>query len=234
MIYLVYYEAAGFAGEADAYEGLLSGSFAISVISSILSVWIYLLIGHLRKKPVNECINRRKCTLMELVMVICTAIGGRLIVTVYYHFAMGIDVLKQSIEKAEALMPETVTTYEALIAVFAVIIVAPLFEEFLFRGLVMGELMSIMRPWAAIVFQAVLFGAAHMSLFQSLFAGVMGLFLGIIYYKLKSLKATAICHGVFNYSAVMAAMELNNASAVVIGVFGILLLVTAMFYIIKS
>ena len=234
MLYLAYYEAAGFSGESDAYERLLSGSFAISVISAILSFWIYLLIGYLRKKPVGKCINNRKCIPMEMIMTICVAIGGRLIVSAYYHFALGIDVLKQSIDNAQELAPESVTTYEALIAVFAAIVIAPMFEEFLFRGLIMGELMEFMRPWAAITLQAVLFGVAHMSLFQSLFAGIMGIILGIIYYKLKSIKAAVVCHGVFNYSAVIAAMELNNKSALIMAVFGIMLIITAMIYILKS
>lgn len=64
-------------------------------------------------------------------------------------------------------------------------------------------------PAFAIIWQAVLFGLLHGNLFQGFFATVMGVLLGIIYYKTNNLWYTTIIHIV------------NNSLAVLITQFGI-------------
>lgn len=64
-------------------------------------------------------------------------------------------------------------------------------------------------PVFAIVWQAILFGFLHMNLLQGVFAAIMGVLLGIIYYKTNNLWYTTIIHIV------------NNSLAVLITQFGI-------------
>ena len=233
-VFTFYLRSSGVYSEEKIFNRLINGIYAISVISIMLSFWIYVLIGIAINRPVKNYIYRHKIPPMGIFMFVCTALGSRLAVTAYFHFAQKNEILKNSLQSAEAYTPTSFSGIDIIICLFAIIIIAPMFEEFLFRGLIMGELMRIMRPWSAILFQGILFGIAHMVLFQSIFASIMGVILGILYYYSKSYKANVICHSIFNYSVVISAVELNDSSALIFLLFGTLLTVSSMIYIIKN
>lgn len=220
--------------DAEIFENMINGSYAITAIAAVLSMWIYLIIGFLRKKPVVRFVHNEKVYPMTVIMTITTAIGARLAVTAYSYFAEKIDVLKRSLEGAMQYAPNELNAPQVMAAFLMIIVIAPLFEEFLFRCLVMGELSLVMRPAAAILFQAVIFGAAHMVLFQSIFAVAMGVLLGIIYCKTQSIAMSALCHAVFNFLAAAEALPLNNSSAVILAIFGIMLTAVSITYIIRD
>lgn len=215
-------------------RSVLDGAYALSVISAVISLWIYLIIGKINKKPIEKEVHNKKVVPMINIMAVCMAIGARMSVNSYYYFSQSIHLLKKSIDDAAAISPELSTVGQMLTAVFAIAIIAPFFEEVLFRGLVYGKLRTVMRPWAAIFLQAVFFGVAHAVLFQSIFAVIMGILLGIIYYKIGSIVTSAICHSAFNLSVVFFYEDMTALSAVLMLVFGSLLVISSMIYIIKS
>lgn len=76
-------------------------------------------------------------------------------------------------------------------------VLAPLFEEFWFRGLVIESL----RPYGngfAIFVSALLFGMTHANLAQFFYATALGIFLGYIYISTRSLVTTTVMHAMFN------------------------------------
>ena len=217
--------------KGEILDRVLDGTFALNVISCVLAMWIYMIISKIRKKPLNTIIKNEKIPPILTLMSVCCAIGSRLLVNVYLYLAESISPLKRSIEASTEISPDIINGKQALVAVFLMVIVAPVFEEFLFRGLVMNEFMEIMRPWAAITLQGILFGITHMALFQSIFAGVLGILIGVIYYNTKSIKMACVFHCVFNLSAVLTATNLSNPTAILILVLGLLLSGVSLFYI---
>lgn len=234
MSFLLWKKISGEVTYEQAMESMVDGSYALTVISMIVSLWVFMLIGRLRKKPLNTVVGEEKYPVMVYAMAGFLAIGTRMIVAVYHYFAQGIEPLRNSIEKAAEFSPAISTPTAALIALLATAIIAPVFEEILFRGIVQGELMKIMRPWAAILTQGVIFGAAHGVLFQSLFAGGVGIVLGIIYYKTNDIKTAMICHGIFNYAVILTGAVSAPVTAAVFLIFGLLITIFAMTYIIKN
>lgn len=75
---------------------------------------------------------------------------------------------------------------------------APIVEEFTFRGFIQTKLESMTKPWAAIVIQAVLFGAFHMNLQQFFYATLLGLLFGLMRYWAKSVWPVIFAHIGFN------------------------------------
>lgn len=216
---------------AEAEKNANEGAFALSVIASIICVWIYMLIYKLKHKDISEYVPSRKVPTIILMMSGCLAIGMRLLVAVYYALVQKVEIFEKSIQEATLLSPDITTIAQALIAVFSILVVAPLFEEFLFRGLVMGELLTIMRPWAAITLQALLFGIAHGVLFQSVFAFAVGIVLGIVYYRTRSIKAASVCHSMFNASAVLMQESMSVPTVLLFSAAGIILSALSLFYI---
>ena len=85
-------------------------------------------------------------------------------------------------------------------------IMAPLFEEWLCRGMVLRGLLNAgkMKPVWAIVISALFFAIIHMNPWQAIPAFVLGLLFGYVYYKTGSLKLTMLMHFTNNTLALAA------------------------------
>ncbi len=81
------------------------------------------------------------------------------------------------------------------------VIIGPLVEEIVFRGLILRGLLGHTRPWAAIFVSAVLFALMHFNPAQLPVALALGLALGWIYMRTRSLGLCFLGHGVNNLSA---------------------------------
>ena len=82
-------------------------------------------------------------------------------------------------------------------------IFAPIFEEWLCRGMILRGLLTKMKPTWAIVISALFFAVIHMNPWQALNAFIIGVIMGYVYYKTGSLILTMIIHFVNNGSAVV-------------------------------
>lgn len=89
------------------------------------------------------------------------------------------------------------------ITLISVSVFAPLFEEWLCRGLVLRGLLQKTNPAAAISVSALFFAVLHMNPWQALPAFMLGLLFGYVYYKTGSLKLTMLMHCVNNTLAVV-------------------------------
>ncbi len=82
-------------------------------------------------------------------------------------------------------------------------IFAPIFEEWLCRGMILRGLLTKMKPVWAIVVSALFFALIHMNPWQALNAFIIGLVMGYVYYKTGSLLLTMLIHFVNNGTAVI-------------------------------
>lgn len=94
------------------------------------------------------------------------------------------------------------------LGVLSMALVAPLVEEMMFRGAIQGYLMRrCSNPWTAIVASALVFGVIHMNPVQVVYATLLGLVLGWIYYRTRSLLPVIAGH-VLNNSVAVASMKI--------------------------
>ncbi len=89
------------------------------------------------------------------------------------------------------------------LTLISVSVFAPLFEEWLCRGLVLRGLLQKMSPAAAISISAAFFAVLHMNPWQAVPAFIIGLLFGYVYYRTGSLKLTMLMHCVNNTFAVI-------------------------------
>lgn len=81
---------------------------------------------------------------------------------------------------------------------FVTVIVAPVTEEYLFRGMILRGLLAHYRPAKAIWITAILFGMVHANPPQFLLGVVLGTALGWWYVQTRSLVPCIVGHAVFN------------------------------------
>lgn len=104
----------------------------------------------------------------------------------------------------EELYKSTTDAFEIMLnykiaGFITVCILAPVFEEILFRGILLrGMLQNRTHPVIAIVLSSFLFGLAHMNPWQFLGAGVLGATFAYIYYRTKSLWICIFLHSLNN------------------------------------
>lgn len=105
-------------------------------------------------------------------------------------------------------MPEMIPTthLEALLALIALAVMAPICEEFLFRGVVQNAY-AHHGPTRAMLFVGFLFIAFHLSLLQGLSIILLALVLGFVYWRTASLPAAIMTHVGAN---LMAAIVLTS------------------------
>lgn len=89
------------------------------------------------------------------------------------------------------------------ITLISVSVFAPLFEEWLCRGMVLRGLLQKTHPASAILVSAAFFAVLHMNPWQALPAFLLGILFGYVYYKTGSLKLTMLMHCVNNTMAVV-------------------------------
>ena len=93
---------------------------------------------------------------------------------------------------------EQMTKDKATMIVLAVIM-APIFEEIVFRGIIqIGLINKGMNPATAIIISSVVFGLVHANPWQFVGAVLLGSVLGFVYYKTKSLLLPILLHAFNN------------------------------------
>ncbi len=86
-----------------------------------------------------------------------------------------------------------------LLAIVAVIVIAPVFEEIIFRGIILNGLLKKYSPAVAIGVSSLLFGAFHLNLQQFVVASIIGVFCGLIYYWTNSIYYSIFFHASYNF-----------------------------------
>lgn len=79
------------------------------------------------------------------------------------------------------------------------IILAPICEELIFRGVTMRQAKKAIPFWAANLMQAILFGVFHMNMIQGIYAFCLGLILGYVCEMGGSIYYSILLHMLFNF-----------------------------------
>lgn len=83
------------------------------------------------------------------------------------------------------------------------LILAPFFEEIIFRGVILGGLESRYSATKAAVISALFFSIYHFNLFQLLPTFLLGLFLAYLYLQTKSVLVCVYTHFIYNFSPIV-------------------------------
>lgn len=86
----------------------------------------------------------------------------------------------------------------ALLSLISTVLIAPIGEEILFRGIILQRIAKNNKIIVAIIAQAVLFGVYHANLVQGLYVIPMGIALGYIAYRFHSVLPCILVHMVNN------------------------------------
>jgi len=111
-----------------------------------------------------------------------------------------------------------VTSGNPLLVIISVFITAPLLEEFVFRGCMMGFIKKYWNTAAAVIIPAVLFGIIHGNILQGLYTFTAALVFSYFRLKGKSFWCAFLAHCGFNMSNILTALMGRIPTAAKFGV----------------
>jgi uncharacterized protein len=119
-------------------------------------------------------------------------------------FHLVIDPLSGIIPEPEGLIKaiDEMMQYPVL-AFITIAIIAPLLEEILFRGIILDGYLKNYSPAKSILISALLFAFIHGNIAQGIGAFVMGIVVGVLYWRTRSLLLCIGLHFVNNFTATL-------------------------------
>lgn len=105
--------------------------------------------------------------------------------------------------------------------VVAICVLAPLFEEILFRGIILRAFLQRYLRWQAIGYSALLFGFAHLNIYQFFLAFFLGLLLGWLYERSHSLIPCIALHSAINTSVTLLSNGDTSGNPSIISIFDV-------------
>jgi membrane protease YdiL (CAAX protease family) len=225
FLYLVpiatYYTLLGIEGEA--LEQLLyAQSVNATIFSGLGSLLVYLIIFNSRKENLFVRSRFHKISLKQAGW--SAAIGASFVfLSLLIVHVMSIMFPVQYVNFIE--MMDVFVDAPFIVIILAVVIVAPLFEEIMFRGIVFDSLSKRMNVYISIVIAGLFFGIYHMNIFQGTYATLIGIVMGFSLVWTKSIWAPMIIHFVNNlvsvllsYSAIGAWLDTEGALPIILSI----------------
>lgn len=183
-------------------ERISQGSFMTTLtviataISAVFSVFFYwLLWGRKKTAEDQQYLKEKVIQAKPVVMITIVAVGT------YFLAILIASVIEfvspETMEQYNALM-ETALGGSGMLAFVAAVILAPINEECIFRGLILRNLKKYFSIPVVIILQAVMFGIFHMNWVQGLYVLPIGVALGFVAAKSYSVLPCIYMHFVYN------------------------------------
>jgi membrane protease YdiL (CAAX protease family) len=226
---------------------LITNNFILDLISTygiymIVVVWIYLKL-HKTGVNFNKLVGRRPnrgdwTNIFVIVFFLILFNIGIIILSLYALSYIDPIILTQMLEESSSLNAPYPFFYDVLIYL-NVIFIAPIVEEFLFRGIILNRLSIKWNVKTGIILSSLLFAILH---FDIIGGFIFGLVMALIYIKTQSLWVPIICHILFNgVIDIFSRLSIENVyffenqhSEIFIGVIFFLIALPWFIYYIKS
>lgn len=165
----------------------------------LFSVWLYKI--YRQKCNANTSISgvQEKYTTLKTTIIV---LGFSGIANIWF-------IIAESISESISLISDSLQSFEDTWSsvnsesyfwvLMSVVVLGPIVEELLFRGLVFHYLEKFKAGWFPIVFSGIFFGIWHQEPVQVVYTAIMGIALGIVYAKTRSMKVTIAMHILNNF-----------------------------------
>ena len=160
-----------------------------TLIADIMFVLVAMLLIKLAKQSIKARLKINKITLKTIVTVILIALA------LNFVFQSTQFLFPESMRGELASEMDTdLSGVKSFIGFITVVIIAPLTEEILFRGLILGELAKCFNMHIAIILQAVLFGVMHGNIIWAVIAFLSAVLYGYFIRKYENIFTPVAGH----------------------------------------
>ncbi|MDO4939078.1 MAG: CPBP family intramembrane metalloprotease [Lachnospiraceae bacterium] len=213
----------------DAAAGESLGTTAI-VSAVTIVICIFIIRSDRRKHEYDSEQGHADITFAAII----AAIGGCLL----GNYVLSVSGIMES-DATFDIVNEAIMSAPIWLQILAAVILAPICEELMFRGIVYKRIEYSYGFWPAAIISSLLFGALHGNLSQFIYAAALGLLFAYAYRKSGRLQVCILMHLIANLASLVLdslVVMVDNYAVVeaVQIVTGSLLLGTGLFLMIKS
>lgn len=188
----------------------LLGLTALLQVAFVGVVWRFSIVRHAAEWSSLGLRFRWK---PSSFLIVPTAVIGMLIVLAIY--ALAVDAIGWH-KDSDPLFDDERTGI-VVVASFLAIAVAPVFEEIFFRGFMLQGIMRHVSPLKAAAVTSILFALAHIDPFTYIPIFCIGMILGLVFLKTRSLPIAIASHGLYNSVVVGVSVATDSNSWIRVG-----------------
>ncbi len=191
------------------YQGVYSTLYSLVAIGGLL---FFACFSKYFFSDRNSGIHYSRPKGMNVLITIIIALGLLGMVNVYMFIANTVaDMMKEgvvaeemekyseSVDRYSDVEAETVPMADKLLYYVSTVLLVPLGEELLFRGLTLGAFLKRYPAWISVIISALIFGICHGLSIHIGYAFLSGIVIGCVYCFTRNIFYTYIIHLIFNF-----------------------------------
>ena len=175
-------------------------SIELNILVGCLTVLVLAVLAKAQKDTLTKRASITKYPRQFMFTVIIMGVATSYAIMLIMGLLQKAELLPQSWVDSQNAAYSDVYSASPFMQFLSVGFVAPLVEEILFRGCILGALKKEMHPWAAIVISAVIFGVAHGTPLAMIYATGLGILMGWITVRFNSIVPALYFHMAYNCS----------------------------------
>ncbi|WP_432667336.1 CPBP family intramembrane glutamic endopeptidase [Wukongibacter baidiensis] len=209
-------------GQISPYIGMLE-ELLINVLI------IYLIIKRIRRKEEFELKLKNKPKIKECLF------GILFLFAHFFIFANTVGLLIDKIQVSEWVVEAfDDMLINPFVAFVSICVFAPVFEEIIFRGIILEQLSKRYGMATSLIVSGFIFGLIHFNLHQGANAFFIGIIIGFIYLKTKSLLLCMFWHFANNFLVFISAMYVSDTVSDTVPSFSIVQLIIGIILLIAA
>lgn len=127
---------------------------------------------------------------------------------------------------------ENLTSGNTFIVILLLVVIAPITEELIFRGVILLKTRREIVFLGANILQSILFGIYHMNIVQGIYAALIGFILGIIVKRYQTIVAPVLLHMLINASSLLTVFfPAGTLSYLIMTIMGGILVIITLYVI---
>lgn len=197
---------------------------AVVICGVVFIFWYKNTVKYERKIKYSSVINKKNIGIIVLV-----GMGGQFTTAGLLSAILPyLEWLNHNYSEAM----ESIVSGSLITVIISTVLVAPVVEELIFRGVILHKMRKVIPFLGANISQAAIFGICHLNIVQGLYAFGIGLILGYVAKKFKTIFAPMVLHMTLNATGfLVSAFPDAFITYLILMVFGAALLVFGLYRI---
>ncbi len=172
----------------------------VTVLLLAYSLWLYRIFQKRQQDAVETAVRSFDLRMVLAIPILTLGLKG--IVQIWF---VAVESWLNSIPLIEESMQShidnwsSIDTQPYIWSLLSVVVIGPIVEELLFRGLVFHYLEQIRGGWFPIVISGIVFGIWHGEPVQCVYTAIMGIAFGVVYAKVRDLRVVILLHMLNNF-----------------------------------
>lgn len=179
-------------------------NYNLYIIYFLTGVIVVALLFFLMKKTIICYCKFKKIGFKSIVNIIIFTIG----ISVFMNlFSTLLILIFPNYKEVSNIF---LGLHNSILQLFIIIVLTPIFEEMLFRGIILGYLRKNHNIIFSVIVQSLIFALVQGHILRDVYVFISGIILGFLYYFIDSLYGCIIFHSFFNLLGILIIPKILN------------------------